>query len=104
MNISLSDYQDWVESVSSDRVNELGLIYAGLGLAGETGETVERVKKIVRDREGVYTPEDREYLRLELGDIVWYVAKFCNELDLDLTDVLLANMDKINDRRVNGKK
>lgn len=101
--MNLQEYQNWVEDVSSDRVNTLGLIYAGLGLAGETGEAVERVKKIVRDREGVATEEDREYLRLELGDILWYVAKFCNELDLNMEDVFRANMAKINDRRINGK-
>lgn len=102
--MNLNEYQQWVEDVSSDRVNTLGLIYAGLGLAGETGEAVERVKKIVRDRDGVATPEDREYLSLELGDILWYVAKFCNELDLNMEDVFLANVEKINDRRINGKK
>lgn len=102
--MDLKKYQDWVEEVSSDRVNTLGLIYAGLGLAGETGEAVERVKKIVRDREGVATEEDREYLLLELGDILWYVAKFCNELDLTLHDVFVTNVNKINDRRINGKQ
>lgn len=102
--MKLNEYQSWVDSVSSDRVNELGLIYAGLGLAGETGEVVEKVKKIVRDKEGSYSIEDRDYLMLELGDVLWYVAKFCNELELSMDDVLLANVDKINDRRVNGKK
>lgn len=102
--MNLNEYQQWVEDVSSDRVNTLGLIYAGLGLAGETGEAVERVKKIVRDRDGVATYEDKEYLRLELGDILWYVAKFCNELDLNMEDVFLANIEKINERRINGKK
>ena len=102
--MNLTEYQKWVEDVSSDRVNTLGLIYAGLGLAGETGEAVERVKKIVRDRDGVATYEDKEYPRLELGDILWYVAKFCNELDLNMEDVFLVNIEKINDRRINGKK
>lgn len=102
--MNLSEYQDWVDSVSSYRVNELGLIYAGLGLAGETGEVVEKVKKIVRDKEGSFTEDDREYLRFELGDVLWYVAKFCNELDLNMEDVLRDNVNKINDRRINGKK
>lgn len=102
--ISLTEYQDWVDSVSTDRVNELGLIYASLGLAGETGEVVEKIKKIVRDKDGVPTAEDIEYLKLELGDVLWYVAKFCNELDLFMEDVLGSNMEKINDRKINGKK
>lgn len=101
--MDLREYQDWVESVSSERVNTLGLIYAGLGLSGETGEVVERVKKIVRDREGIATNDDIDYIRLELGDVLWYVAKFCNELGLTMDEVFQANVDKINDRRVNGK-
>mgnify|MGYP000861741453 CR=1 FL=1 len=102
--ISLTEYQDWVDSVSTDRVNELGLIYASLGLAGETGEVVEKIKKIVRDKDGVPTTEDIEYLKLELGDVLWYVAKFCNELGLYMEDVMWSNMEKINDRKTNGKK
>lgn len=102
--MNLSEYQDLVESVSSDRVNELGLIYGGLGIAGETGEVVEKIKKIVRDKEGLPDAADVEYLKLELGDVMWYVAKLCNELDLDMEEALLANVDKINDRKTNGKK
>lgn len=102
--MDLYEYQDWVEESSTKRVNELGMIYAALGLCGETGEAVEKIKKIVRDKEGVPEAEDIQYLRLELGDILWYVAKMCNELDLDMQDVLEANVEKINDRKINGKK
>lgn len=103
-NMSLSEYQDWVEAMSTPRVNELGLIYAGLGIAGETGEVVEKIKKIVRDKDGLPDAADVEYLELELGDVLWYVAKICNELDLSLEETMLKNVDKINDRKVNGKK
>lgn len=101
---TLTAYQEWVDVSSSKRVMELDLVYPALGLAGETGEVVERVKKIIRDREGKATEEDREYLRLELGDVLWYVAKFCNVLDFQLEDVLLANVEKIEDRKINGKR
>lgn len=99
----LSDYQSWVDTTATPRVAELGIIYAALGLAGETGETVEKVKKIVRDQREV-TDEDREYFKLELGDICWYICRMANELGLTFEEILESNMKKINDRKINGKK
>lgn len=102
--MNLTEYQDFVEKMSTVRVNELGLIYPALGLAGETGEVVEKIKKIVRDKGGKFDRDDAEYLRLELGDVMWYVAKLCNVLEIGLEETLIANVLKLEDRKLNGKK
>ncbi len=73
--------------------------YPALGLAGETGEVAERVKKMIRDDAGVLTPQRRDALKAELGDVLWYVAALCSELDLKLGDVATHNIAKLRDRR-----
>jgi len=97
-------YQEWVERRSTSRVQELGIIYGALGLAGECGEVIEKIKKIVRDKDGVTDHADVDYLKLELGDVMWYVTKIANELGLSLQNIILANIDKIEERRFYGKR
>lgn len=75
------------------------LSYPTLGLAGETGEVAERVKKMIRDDGGVLTSERREALKAELGDVLWYVAALCSELELAMNEVAEYNVRKLRDRR-----
>lgn len=49
--------------------------YVYLGLISEVGEVAGQVKRIIRDDGGVLTPERREKLLDELGDVLWYWAQ-----------------------------
>jgi len=73
-------------------------IYPTLGLCGEAGEVADKVKKVIRDRGGSFSPEVIEALNLELGDVLWYVAQLATELGLDLNDIARANLDKLSSR------
>jgi NTP pyrophosphatase (non-canonical NTP hydrolase) len=73
-------------------------IYPTLGLCGEAGEVADKVKKVIRDRGGQFTPELIEAIRLELGDVLWYVAQLASELNLDLDSIARANLDKLASR------
>jgi NTP pyrophosphatase (non-canonical NTP hydrolase) len=73
-------------------------IYPTLGLCGEAGEVADKVKKVIRDRDGRFTPDVVEALKLELGDVLWYVAQLATELGLDLDAVAVANLDKLASR------
>ena len=73
-------------------------IYPTLGLCGEAGEVADKVKKVIRDRGGSFSPEVIEALKLELGDVLWYVAQLSTELGLDLADVATANLEKLASR------
>lgn len=82
--------------------NDLGAIYTALGLAGETGEVVEHIKKMVRDNNRLPTPERRADITKELGDVMWYVANLASDLDISLEDVVSTNLAKIKDRAARG--
>lgn len=71
------------------------IIYPTLGLTNEVGEVAGKVKKIFRDKGGVISEEDREALKGELGDVLWYFTQICTELDLTLEEVAEENLNKL---------
>ena len=79
------------------------VIYPVLGLAGESGEISEKIKKIFRDKKGEFTKEDVELLTLELGDVLWYLTQIASELGIKLDDVAQKNMKKLYSRMERGK-
>ena len=79
------------------------VIYPTLGLVNEAGEVAGKIKKVFRDKDGVISPETREALKAELGDVLWYIAQVCTELDLSLDEVAAANITKLYDRLERGK-
>jgi NTP pyrophosphatase (non-canonical NTP hydrolase) len=95
------DFQAYQESSrETARYPEAGrnAIYPTLGLCGEAGEVADKVKKVLRDREGRFDESVRDDLRLELGDVLWYVAQLATELDLRLEDIATANLEKLASR------
>tara|TARA_Y100001968_G_scaffold132966_1_gene121331 strand:- start:3540 stop:3869 length:330 start_codon:yes stop_codon:yes gene_type:complete len=77
-------------------------IYPTLGLAGEAGEVADKVKKIIRDKNGVFDQASKEAIKLELGDVLWYVAQLSTELGFDLEAVAQANIQKLESRSNRG--
>ncbi len=77
-------------------------VYPTLGLAGEAGEVAEKVKKVIRDKNGIMDQETKEKISKELGDVLWYVAQLATELDLSLDDIADANISKLQSRKERG--
>lgn len=73
-----------------------------LGLVGESGEVAEKVKKILRDKDGKLSDEDRQELLKELGDILWYVNAVSQLLGSDLETVAQKNLEKVLSRKARG--
>ncbi len=69
-----------------------------LGIAGESGEILEKVKHLVRDDKGVVTPERREGIKKEIGDVLWYLSQLARELDLSFDEIADANIKKLTSR------
>ena len=81
----------------AEELDERQLAIMSLGLPGEVGEVVEILKKRLRD--GTF---DRENLRKELGDVIYYWARLCRAFDLQPSEVLASNIDKLESRRARG--
>jgi NTP pyrophosphatase (non-canonical NTP hydrolase) len=71
------------------------LTYLALGLAGETGEAVDIIKKMIRDSSPTLTLEQREKFILELGDVLWYWTRLVWVIGADPEEVIQKNMDKL---------
>ena len=73
-----------------------------LGINGEAGEVAEKVKKIIRDKNGVMSQQDKLELGKELGDVLWYLAVFAHDLGLPLDRIARENLDKLQSRKARG--
>lgn len=78
------------------------LLYPTLKLAGEAGEFGEKVGKLLRDKGGQISVEDRDALADELGDVLWYVAEVATVLNVNLDDVATNNLEKLRSRAERG--
>jgi NTP pyrophosphatase (non-canonical NTP hydrolase) len=74
------------------------IVYPTLGLVNEAGELAGKVKKIFRDKGGEISPADRDALKFELGDVLWYLAQIATELDMSLDEIAQANIEKLSSR------
>jgi NTP pyrophosphatase (non-canonical NTP hydrolase) len=95
MNLSnIDEYAAWTETVWISHNNGEGFNIATLGLAGETGEVMEVLKKRLRD--GKF---DVENFKKEMGDVIYYWVKLLNYLAIKPSDVLQLNHDKLESRK-----
>jgi len=101
--MKLNNYQDKARKTAIYPNIGGNIIYPTLGLCGESGEFAEKIKKLIRDNNGVMTPEIRDALIKELGDILWYVANSASELNVTLEEVAQRNLDKLQKRKQENK-
>lgn len=94
---TIEDYAQWARTVEltlpDAGAESQRLAYLALGLAGEAGEAVETVKRLLRD--GAWSPE---HLAEELGDVAWYWVRLCAAAGRSPGEVLEASMRKIDAR------
>ena len=119
-HVDFDRYSHFVDTVTSDtsknfvdladRLGELDrqganierLTTAGVGLAAESGEFLEIVKKMVFQGKP-WNDDNREHLIIELGDVMWYVANACMALDISFDDVIRGNVKKLEKRYPGGE-
>jgi NTP pyrophosphatase (non-canonical NTP hydrolase) len=79
---------------------ETFLEYLTLGLASEAGEVSGVVKKYIRKDNDLDTAKEK--LIKELGDVMWYWARLCDELGLNPEEVMEKNINKLLNRQANN--
>ena len=121
MTVDTQKYLEFVEGVTSapstnlaallSRITELELDYdanvpklltAALGLAAESGEFTEVVKKIILQGKP-YNEDNVFHMKRELGDICWYIAQACMALDTSFDEIIEMNVDKLKARYPGGE-
>ncbi len=84
---------------TANRLDNDGLVLNGvLGLAGESGECVDIMKKHMFQGHDL----DTDKLKDELGDVLWYLAITAKGLGLDLSEVASHNVEKLKRRYPDG--
>ena len=69
--------------------------YLMIGLANEVGELLGKYKKMIRGDEN---KQSFDGWVGELGDIMWYLMRLCDVLDITFYEVMIANIEKLNSR------
>lgn len=74
------------------------LKWNALGIAGESGELVDVIKKVVyHDHE-----LNKEKIESEIGDVLWYLAALADTIDSSLSVAAEKNIQKLTKRYPNG--
>jgi NTP pyrophosphatase (non-canonical NTP hydrolase) len=81
--------------------DEIKIIYPALGLS-EAGEVQGKVKKVLRDKGGVFDEETKREIGKELGDILWYIAALARDLELSMEAIAKYNIEKLRSRKARG--
>ena len=77
-------------------------VYIALGIAGESGELVDKLKKVGRNNNGVFTDEAKVEIQKEIGDVLWYLSQLCEQLGLSLDETAKMNRAKLESRKTRG--
>lgn len=90
---------------------EAKVVYPAFGLAGEAGEVVNKVKKLIRDYSFLTTPSHPEVipphlwteLQHELGDVLWYLSALASDLGMSLDTIARVNLAMLAKRKKEDK-
>lgn len=96
--MQLNEYQLLTDEFAiypqSNTGSNLELSYLALGLGGEAGEVLEKTKKRIRD--GKFNPEE---VAKEVGDVLWYLARYANAIGYTFQEIAEMNIDKLTSRK-----
>lgn len=97
--MTFDEYQALARRTMNTALNEQDArTMTTLGLVGEAGECSELIKKHVFHNRAL----DRDDLRAELGDVLWYAAMLADACGLSLGEIAAHNVEKLRQRYPEG--
>ena len=97
--MTINEYQEQAMRTSNQKLSTMEHIINGaLGLAGESGEVADLVKKWTMQGHII----DANHLKKELGDVCWYIAETATAIGCTLEEIMQANIDKLRERYPDG--
>ena len=97
--MTINEYQTLAMKTLNPELSKKDVLINGvMGLCGESGETIDIVKKWLAQGHEL----DREHLAKELGDIACYLSETATALDLSLEDIFEATIQKLRQRFPDG--
>jgi NTP pyrophosphatase (non-canonical NTP hydrolase) len=100
--MDFKEYQEKSRKTALYPDKDNNFVYPTLGLSGEAGEVAEKIKKVIRDKDGIIDDVTREEIKKELGDVLWYVAQLATELGLSMDEIAQKNIEKLLSRMERG--
>jgi NTP pyrophosphatase (non-canonical NTP hydrolase) len=96
--LDTKDYTKEVQRTSGLQDQKEILTLTALGIAGESGEVVDIIKKVLYHQHDLDTARISE----ELGDLLWYITRLADALGLSLDDIMQTNVAKLHKRYPDG--
>ena len=96
--MEFNDYQQLANRTLEG--NEHVLTNLSLGIASETGEVIDLVKKYTFQGADL----DKDQLQHEMGDVLWYLSQIALWADIDFDDVAKANIKTLEQKYPNVKR
>ena len=92
-----NEYQRLCEITAGGDNNDR-IAYTAMGLSGEAGEVLDETKKLLYHKH----PYDLDKFLKELGDVAWYLAMCSLAHGFTLSEVMEANIKKLQARYPEG--
>ena len=94
-------FMNRIQDLKEQKTEMHRLLTGAVGMCSEGGEFLEIVKKMIFQGKP-WDEANIHHLKIELGDIMWYVAQCCMALDVPLEEITDMNIDKLSKRYPNG--
>jgi len=93
----MMDFNEYQKEAVKTAIYTDPIIYPALGLGNEAGEVQGKVKKMLSD-----DTFDKPAIAAEIGDVLWYIAALCRDLEVSMDDIATGNLAKLKSRQERG--
>ena len=92
--MTVNEYQNEAHKYAVYNTCDESRMYPILGLTEEAGEVAGKLKKFVRGDQ----PDPEGFLS-EMGDVLWYLARLCDNIGITMEDLADYNYKKLEARK-----